>query len=263
MKVNDGWYSERLGREVSVVRWGEVGVPFLIYPTAGGDAEEIERFLVIDTLAEYLEAGLIKVYSCDSIAGRAMLAGEGSPQHQMSLLDRFLDFVGYELVPAIHADCGTDELPMLVGGSSIGAFNALATTCRFPNVFRTALCMSGTYDLERFLKAKPTPDFLRSSPVHYLPHLEGPRLEALRSCFVLLASGEGEQEDIGESWRVASILGAKGIPNRVDSWGVEWKHDWPTWRNMLHRYTPELVAGLGAPDRVEEAPVEEAGEGAE
>ena len=29
-------------------------MPFLIYPTAGGDAEEIERFLVIDTLSEYL-----------------------------------------------------------------------------------------------------------------------------------------------------------------------------------------------------------------
>jgi esterase/lipase superfamily enzyme len=243
MKVTDGWYSDRLGREVAVARWGEIGTPFLIYPTAGGDAEEIERFLVIDALSEYLEAGLIKVYSCDSIAGRAMLAGEGSAQHQMSLLDRFLDFVGHELVPAIHTDCGTDDLPILVGGSSIGAFNALATLCRFPGVFTRALCMSGTFDLLRFFKAPPTDDFLRASPVHYLSQLDGPRLAALRSCFVLLASGEGEQEDIGESWRVASLLGSRGIPNRVDSWGVEWKHDWPVWRNMLHRYTPELVGG--------------------
>ena len=226
---------------MSVARWGEVGLPFLIYPPAGGHAEEIERFLVIDTLAPYLEAGLIKVYSCDSIAGRAMLSKEGSPQHQMRLLDLFLDYVGFELVPAIQADCGTDEIPMLVGGSSIGAYSALATLCRFPGVFTKALCMSGTYDLSRFLKAPTTDDFFRASPVHFLPHLEGPRLEALRSCFVLLASGEGAQEDIGESWRVAAILGSKGIPNRVDSWGTEWKHDWPTWRNMLHRYTPELA----------------------
>ena len=54
MKVTETWYSERLGREVSVTRWGEMGVPFLIYPTAGGDHEEIERFLFIDTVAEYL-----------------------------------------------------------------------------------------------------------------------------------------------------------------------------------------------------------------
>ena len=45
MKQTDRWYSSRLGTEVSVARWGEVGVPFLIYPTAGGDFEEIERFV--------------------------------------------------------------------------------------------------------------------------------------------------------------------------------------------------------------------------
>lgn len=241
MKVTDTWYSERLGREVTVARWGEVGVPFLIYPTAGGDAEEIERFLVIDTLSEYLEAGLIKVYSCDSIAGRAMLAGEGTPDHRMTLMGRFLDFVGEELVPAIRTDCQSEDIRMMVGGASIGAFNSLATICRYPEVFSRALCMSGTYDLERFLKAPVNRDFWLASPVHYLRELEGPRLEALRACFVLLASGEGKAEDIGESWRVARLLGMQGVPNRVDSWGAEWEHDWPTWRNMLHQYTPELA----------------------
>lgn len=243
LKLVDAWYSERLGREVTVARWGEVGRPFLIFPTAGGDAEEIERFLVIETLAEYLEAGLIKVYSCDSIAGRAMLAGEGTPAHRMHLMDRFLDYVGEELVPAIRADCKSDDIEMMVGGASIGAFNALATLCRFPETFAQALCMSGTYDLERFLKAPLTRDFYATSPLHYLSGLEGPRLDRLKSRFVLLASGEGKAEDIGESWRMASVLGALRIPNRVDSWGQEWPHDWPTWRNMLHTYTPELAWG--------------------
>ncbi|MDX1646438.1 MAG: alpha/beta hydrolase-fold protein [Longimicrobiales bacterium] len=246
MKKTDRWYSERLGREVSVARWGEVGTPFLIYPTAGGDAEEIERFLVIDALSEYLERGMVKVYSCDSIAGRAMLAGEGTPAHQMWLWNQFLEFVGRELVPAIRADCGSDDIGIVVGGSSIGALNALASICRFPGDFTHALCMSGTYHLERFLKAPITHDFYLSSPVHHLPELDGPLLERLRTRFVLLASGEGDQEDISESWRVARILGSKGIPNRVDSWGTEWIHDWPTWRNMLHRYTPELVGVEGS-----------------
>ena len=59
---------------------------------------------------------------------------------------------------------------------------------------------------------------------------------------VLFASGEGRAEDIGESWRVARILGDKGVPNRVDSWGEEWHHDWPTWRNMLVKYLDEMTA---------------------
>ncbi|MCG8467006.1 MAG: hypothetical protein MJB57_02210 [Gemmatimonadetes bacterium] len=241
MKLTTSWHSPRLDQIVNISRWGEVGTPFLMFPTAGGDAEEIERFLVIDTLADYLADGRIKVYSCDSVAGRVMLGQEGSPEHRMRVMNQFQNFICHELVPAIRDDCNDPAIEIVAGGSSIGAFNALAALCRFPDVFSHALCMSGTYDLERFLKAGVTEDFYYSSPVHYLPELEGDALEALQRRFVLLASGRGRAEDIDESWRVASLLGEKGIPNRMDDWGEEWHHDWPTWRNMLVRYMVELA----------------------
>jgi len=241
LKEKTSWHSPRLEQEVNVVRWGAVGLPILMFPTAGGDAEEIERFLVIETLAPFLEAGRIKVYSCDSVAGRVMLAGEGTPEHRMRMMDRFQQFVREELVPAIRQDCQSESIGVIAAGSSIGAFNALASVCRYPDAFTHALCMSGTYDLQRFLKAGITEEFFRSSPVHYLSGLEGPSLERLRQRFVLLASGRGRAEDIDESWRVARLLGDRGVPNRVDDWGEEWHHDWPTWRNMLVRYVDELV----------------------
>jgi esterase/lipase superfamily enzyme len=40
---------------------------------------------------------------------------------------------------------------------------------------------------------------------------------------------------------VPDALGAKGIPNRVDSWGPQWAHQWPTWRRMLPQYLHELI----------------------
>lgn len=254
MKKNTSWQSPRLGQEVSVTRWGEIGVPLLMFPTAGGDAEEIERFLVIQTLAPFLEAGRIKVYSCDSVAGRVMLGREGSPEHQMRMIDRFQKFVYHELVPAIRRDCEDDSIGIVAAGSSIGAFNALAVLCRFPDAFTHALCMSGTYDLRRFLGdgGGVIEEFYFSSPLHYLPDLDGAPLARLGSRFVLLASGRGRAEDIAESYRVAALLGRKGIPNRLDDWGDEWHHDWPTWRNMLVRYVDELVpdgsAGSGGSD---------------
>ena len=251
MKLRTSWYSERLAQEVAVARWGEYGMPLLLFPTAGGDAEEIERFHVISTLEEPLREGRIKVYSCDSVAGRAMLAGEGSAQHQMWIMNQFQEFIRWELVPAIRSDCDSEDIGVVAAGSSIGAFQALAAVCRYPDAFTGALCMSGTYDLTRFLQAPPTADFYHSSPLHYLPDLQDDdHLAALRERFVLLASGEGKDEDIGESWRVAQALGARGIPNRVDSWGPEWDHDWPLWRNMLFKYVPELfpTEGEGQPD---------------
>jgi hypothetical protein len=58
---------------------------------------------------------------------------------------------------------------------------------------------------------------------------------------VILASGEGEWEDIGSSWQMAAALGGKGIPNRVDNWGPQWPHEWHTWREMLPQYLRELT----------------------
>jgi esterase/lipase superfamily enzyme len=240
------WRSERLERDVTLCRWGSFGQPVIVFPTAGGDAEEIERFLMIDALAPLLDAGRIKVYSCDSAAGQALLGREGSARHQMWLQDQFHRYIRHEVAPAIRADCKNDSIDIWAGGASIGAFHSVAVVCRWPDVFTRALAMSGTYDLRRFFDAGGegfSDEFWVSSPIHFVPTLEGRHLEVLRSRFILIPSGEGRAEDIGESWRLANVLGGKGIPNRVDSWGPEWHHDWPTWRAMMPRYLDEWTRG--------------------
>ncbi|HJZ88429.1 MAG TPA: alpha/beta hydrolase-fold protein [Polyangia bacterium] len=240
MKIIGRWHSERVEQEVALVRWGHFGAPVLLFPTAGGDAEEIERFLMIQVLAPLLDAGRIKIYSCDSVAGRAMVHQDGPPERRMWLQNQFHQYIRHEVVPAIRSDCRAPEVEVISAGSSIGAFHAVAVLCRFPDVFRRALGMSGTYDLRRFLKADHfTDDFWVSSPLHFLPTLAGPHLDSLRTRFVLLASGEGRAEDISESWAMARVLGDKGVPNRVDPWGTEWHHDWMTWRKMLPQYLEE------------------------
>ena len=242
MKLATGWHSSRLDRHVTVVRWGTFGTPVLLFPTAGGDAEEVERFLMIDALGDLLKAGRIKVFSCDSVAGRAWVEGQGSDRHRSWVQNQFHEFIRQEMVPAIRNDCQSSDIGIIAAGASIGAFNALAVLCRFPDVFTKALCLSGTYDLTRFLKnGEMSEDFYYSSPLHFLPGLSGPLLDSIRSRFVLLASGQGRAEDIGQSWRIAGVLGSKGIPNRVDPWGEEWHHDWPTWRRMLPQYLAEMV----------------------
>lgn len=237
-KIATRWYSQRLQREVSFTRYGSFGQPVLLFPTAGGDAEECERFQMMDVLAPLLDAGRIKVYSCDSVAGQALVSREGSPRHQMWLQNQFHQYIRHEVVPAIRMDCKAD-LEVWSAGASIGAFHAVATLCRFPDVFSKAICMSGTYDLRRFYSFPPgtstqfSDEFWVSSPLHFLPRLEGRHLDVLRTRFCLILSGEGRAEDIGESWNLARALGGKGIPNRMDSWGPDWHHDWITWRKQL------------------------------
>lgn len=233
------WYSPQIEQDAQLVRWGHFGTPVLIFPTAGGDAEEIERFLMIRVLEPLLDAGRIKVYSMDSVAGKAWISGQHSPEFCSRLQNRFDAFVYHEVTPAIRRDCRSDDLEIIASGASIGAFNAVATVCRHPDAYKLAIAMSGTFDLSKYMNGKFNQDFYFSSPLHYLPDLDGDNLRALQKRLVLLPTGEGDWEDIGESWRMAQVLGAKGIPNRVDPWGPSYHHNWVTWREMLPKYLAE------------------------
>ena len=237
MFLKSRWYSQRLGQEITLARWGETGQPVLVFPTAGGDAEELERFLMIKALGPLLEGGKIKIYSCDSVAGSVWFNKTGSPDYRMKMQHQFHQFVKHEVVPAIRLDCKTPEIPIWASGASIGAFHAAAMVCRFPDVFTRALSMSGTYNLMRFIEVDhPNEEYCVSSPLLFVPHLEGLHLDVLRTRHIQFATGEGKWENLGETWALANVLGAKGIPNHVDSWGPDWHHDWITWRAMLPQY---------------------------
>ena len=238
-KALERWESDRMQQPISLARWGHYGVPVLVFPSAGGDAEEIERHQLLAHLTPFIEEGRIKVYSCDSVAGRAMTADDGSVQYRCWLFNQFQQAIAHEVVPAIHADsAGPQEV--IVAGASIGAFNSLALISRWPHLFRSAICMSGTFDIEKLIGGFTT-DLFYSSPLHFLPGLEGPDLDRLRERFVYLPSGSGAWEDVGESWRAAEVLGTKGVPNRVDDWGPDFDHDWPTWWQMLPNYVQQAV----------------------
>ncbi len=241
LKVRDRWYSGRLQTEITVVRWGVYGTPVLVFPTAGGDAEEIERNGLVNACGQLLAEGRIKIYSVESVAGQAMMTKRDSPEHRLWLLNQFHEFVRWEVVPAIHSDLGGHAIDVITSGASIGAFNAVAALCRYPDVFAAAVGMSGTYRIERFYDGAWSQDLYYAAPLQFLPGLAGAQLDKLRERRVILASGEGEWEDIGSSWQMAGVLGDAGVPNRVDNWGPQWDHQWPAWRQMLPQYLNELV----------------------
>jgi esterase/lipase superfamily enzyme len=121
----------------------------------------------------------------------------------------------------------------------------MASICRHPDVFSRAICMSGSYDIQRFIKglnpAEQDPDFYYSSPMHFLPNLpDGAQLNLLRKRHILMCHGGGRWEDPEQDWCMARILGSKGVPNRVDPWGADYDHDWPTWRAMLPKYLADV-----------------------
>ncbi|MFT4541774.1 MAG: esterase/lipase superfamily enzyme [Planctomycetota bacterium] len=243
-RVKSSWHSERLDREVNIVRWGEVGTPVLFFSTAAGDCEECERFLMVEALDELITAGRIKLYSVDSVPGQVWLQESNDAVPAAKAQNAFDGYLYNELVPAIRKDCDSEDIQIIAAGPSIGAFEALAAVCRHPDVFSHAICMSGTYGLEKFIEGSLNRDWYDSSPLHFLPDLEedGAHLKQLRERSIVITHGEGRWEDPEESWKVARALGERDIPNRVVPWGEEWDHDWPTWRKMLPLYLEEYLS---------------------
>lgn len=225
---------------MQIVRWGHYGVPLLLFPTAGGDPEEVERFHLIGKLEPFIQEGRLKVYSIDSLNGRIWLT-HPDIAHRVWMHRQFDEYLRQEVVPWIHQDCQSSDVGIVTAGASIGALNALNSVCRHPDVFRTAICMSGTYDIQKWLEGQWFEDFYFHSPLLFVPGLGGSHLEKLQQCQVILATGQGKYEEPGESWKVAHALGDKKVPNRVDLWDHSWDHDWETWRAMLPRYVQEVL----------------------
>ena len=239
MSVSTRWYSSRTEQDIELVRYGHYGQPVLLFPTAGGDAHEAERQGLVEACSGLLADGRVKIYSCDSTAGQALLHEHGSVAYRMWLFDAFQECVRREVVPAIHADTGA-QIPIVAAGSSIGAYNSVGVLARYPDVFGAAVAMSGTYDIGRFLEHQSSEHLYLASAVQFLHGLEGPQLDLLRTRFAVIATGSGDYEDVPASWQIGQALGSKGVPNRVDVWGPEWAHDWPTWHRMLPQYLAEL-----------------------
>ena len=236
--------SNHLQMETQIVRWGNFGTPLLLFPTAGGDAEEVERFFLIKKLAPFVHEGRLKIYSVDSINGKTWITHPSIP-HRVWVQQQYDKFIAHEIVPLIRDDCNNDQIDIMTAGASIGAFNALVSICRHPDLFSRAICLSGTYDIQKWLEGQWFDEFYHQCPIQFVPGLEGDHLSRLQERFVLLATGLGENEDPDESWKVERVLGQKDIPNRVDVWDNNWKHDWETWREMLPKYVHEMLQSLG------------------
>jgi esterase/lipase superfamily enzyme len=219
---------------MEVAAWGDRGRPVLLFPTAGGDFLECERFNLIKVITPLIESGAIRVYSCGSISADGWLAEGARPGHKSWLQARFDAYLARELVPWIRHDVGDATVRLVGAGASLGAYNAVNAALKHPSDFAVTIAMSGTYDFDRWMGGHVDDNYYFNQPFRYLPGLGDPtQLNALRSAYFHIASGQGRWEAPWESARLGQLLGAKGVPNFVELWGADVDHDWPTWRTML------------------------------
>jgi esterase/lipase superfamily enzyme len=243
-RILDHWYSPSLNKKMEIAVYGHYGLALLMFPSAGADYLEYERFYMIESIRPLIEAGKLKVFSINSINSESWLNHRMTGRQKVVRHQQYNRYIIDEVVPYIR-NAMRGRTMTLTTGVSLGAFHAANILFRRPDLFDGVVGMSGIYDLKQYASGYYDEDVYFNSPIDYMPNLpEGHHMNQLRGKqHIHFLSGEGPYEAPNESWRMANILGAKRIPNNVEIWGKEWSHDWPTWREMLPDYLKRKVVG--------------------
>jgi len=233
----DAWYSPNLNKKMEIAIYGSYGFALLMFPSAGADYLEYERFYMIDAIRPMIEEGKLKVFSINSINSESWLNHSMRPRAKAIRHQQYNRYIEQEVVPYIRHNMRGRAMTITTG-VSLGAYHATNVLFRRPDLFDGVLGMSGIYDLKQYTSGYYDEDVYFNSPIDYMKNLgEGQHLNMLRAKkHIHFVTGSGPYESPQSSWDIANVIGPKGIPNNVEVWGKEWSHDWPTWRAMLPSY---------------------------
>lgn len=236
------WYSHNLNMEMPLVAYGHAGYPLLMFPTAAADYLEYERFHLIDSIKPFIDNGLIRAYSVNSVNKYSLLNKESHPGWKVEMLSRYDKYITDEVLPLIRNECGQDACP-LVTGASLGALLAVNTYFKHSDLFRGVIAMSGSYDIYSYLESYYDDNVYFNNPMQYMKNLNDdyhlPRLRQADS--IVIVSGQGAFEAPQKSREFSDVLHSKGIPHVLDLWGHDVRHDWEWWRKMLPFYLGKFL----------------------
>lgn len=229
-------YSGHLNREMHFNVYGHAGKPVIVFPSSGGSQNEFADFGMIEACQSFIDRGLVKFYTPDSLDNESWLATNRSPHDIGETHNQYDRYIVEELVPLIRYESNWGGA-MIATGCSMGGFHTVNFALRHPDIFDTSVALSGVYDARFF-----TGDFYGdqavyfNSPVDYLKNMDDNWfLDHYRQNTFIVCVGQGDWEEphIVATRELQHIFEAKGIPGWFDYWGHDVPHDWDAWRNQL------------------------------
>ncbi len=219
---------------MELLAYGYAGLPVLVFPTSQGRFFEYENSGMIHPIWQKIDSGQLQVFCVDSVDSESWYNRNIHPHERVM---RYIAFEGYlleEVVPLIrnlnwaHQICTT--------GCSLGGYHALNFALKHPDLTSACISMSGAFDMSSFMGGYYDNEFYFNNPVDYVPNQNDPWfLDRYRGMRLVLAAGDHDI-CLGENFRMANILGAKGIPHFLDVWTGGERHDWPLWHRMALKF---------------------------
>jgi esterase/lipase superfamily enzyme len=237
------FYSHWIGRDMEFKSYGHAGKPVVVFPSSGGRFYEYEDFQMVEACLPFVEQGLVRLYTPDSIDYETWLDHGKSPGDRARRHNDYDAYIVEELAPFIREDAGYQG-GFIATGCSMGGYHSVNFFFRHPDVFDTLIALSGIYDARFFVgEALGDRDVYLNSPVDYLAGMDDPwYLERYRQNNIIICTGLGawEEESIQYTRHMEWVLAEKNVPSWIDYWGHDVNHDWPWWRIQMAYFLDQL-----------------------
>jgi esterase/lipase superfamily enzyme len=222
-------WSPALGRDMEALRFGDAGMPVLVFPTSMGRFYQWEDFGLVAALGDRVEGGALQLWCVDSIDEDSWYAKDIHPH------DRVMRHLAYERHLVDEVIPSMPEPPVTTG-TSFGAFHALLLALRRPHSVAGFVGLSGTYDGARWLDGYSDDDTYYTNPLAFLQGLSDEAyLGPIRSFHHKVIATGRDDANVEDSIRLGELLRARGVEVTLDVWDG-WYHDWPFWKDWVRRY---------------------------
>lgn len=228
---NHRWYSHRVGKWMSVIRYGHWGPPMLYYPTSGGGASEFDYYGMQWDAKWFIDNGKVQFFAVDGY-NRESFYSDKWPHHKIIAHEAYEEFIKEEAIPLIYDLSKNDFLGCM--GCSFGAYNALHSIMKDPDIFKLSLSMGGVFDINSYMNGHYDLGVYFNNPVDYVPQIwDGDFIERFgRENFIILLSGANDKFLDG-TVRMHKILEEKGIPHHYEIWDPPCDHHEFWWKKQL------------------------------
>jgi esterase/lipase superfamily enzyme len=232
------WYSNYLSRDFDMLTFGHSGLPVILFPTSNGRYYENKDCHLVDSAAEIIESGKVKLYCPDGVDADSWYNYSIAPEDRVKTHNGYENLILNDVIEFAKHDSGFDKVA--VAGCSFGGYHALNLALRHPKLVSHIITMSGSFDIKQYIMGFYDDNCYYNNPPDYLPGLKDPAfLKPIKKMGIILGTGD-KDICLEENLNLSTILREKGIEHWLDV-VPRAKHDWPYWREMFPRYLENIT----------------------
>lgn len=248
-------HSEVLGEDLDVIVYGTAGQPVMAFAPLGQRPESLEEVGLVDELSDYLDAGVIQLFSVSNVDGESW-GSDGYAVERAARQEAYYQAVCEEIVPLVAEVSSSDARPLALG-FDLGATHAAVFALRRPDLFQGCVCLSGVYDASRYFGDWMDATLYDNTPCAFLPNMptDHPYIALYNQRQLLFCCGqEGSEADSLRTTReIDAQLQRLGVEAWCDYWGGDVSHTWFWWKKQIRYFMPIVLEDVEKTTAAEKA----------